>query len=178
MVTRSLKSSMVTTLQITLRNKGAAYLAGRREKSAAQAGDRRPSSGISQTAVGFGVWTRWRRSGLVIGRGPIAVMMPLLLQVRHGRGLLQLLQLDDGPIRVRGRRRWPAGHHGGRHETVQSGQPVTHRARNRQPQQWVTSERVSDNKRDTAAATERGDDPCAPPTTLTVWPRSLHDIRD
>jgi len=87
-----------------LQNKGAAYLAERCEKSAAQAGDRRPS-GISQTAVGFGVWTRGRRSGLLIGRGPVAVMMPLLLQVWHGRGLLQLLQLDDGPIRVWGRRR-------------------------------------------------------------------------
>lgn len=90
---------------IILRNKGAAYLTRRREKSAAQAGDRRPSSGLGQTAIGFGVWTRGRRSGLVIGRGPVAVMMPLLLQVWHGRSLLQLLQLNDGPIRVRGRRR-------------------------------------------------------------------------
>lgn len=81
----------IVILYIILENKGAANLAGRRQKSAAQAGNRRSSSGLGQTAVRFGVWTRGRRGGLVIGFGSVAAVMPLLLQVRHGRGLLQLL---------------------------------------------------------------------------------------
>lgn len=142
-----------------------AYL-GRREEGAAQASDGHPpTAGLSQTPVRFGVGTRGRRVGgatsitvtvavAVVVVVTAAAAAPVLLQVRHGRGLLELLLLHDGPVRVRRRRRGP-GHHGGRNEPVQSGQPVTHRARNRQ-QQWVT--RTEQLGRDGGG----NGDPCVP----------------
>lgn len=116
-----------------------------REESSTQTSDGCTSS-LGQTSVWLGVGTGRNRCTatlfrywpIVLNTPSIAVTVPLL-QVRHRCGLLQLLLLDDGPVRVRRRRCRPTGHRSGCgwYKPVQSGQPVTHRARNR-GQQWVT----------------------------------------
>lgn len=95
----------------------------------------------------------FRGRGHFTAHGTFIAADVALLQVRHGRGFLQLLLLNDGPIRIRRRRRGP-GHRGGRHEPVESGQPVTHRARNRH--QWPMSHRDSSGR-----CCDDDDDPCA-----------------
>lgn len=94
----------------------AAYL-GRWEERSTQAGDGRPA-GLGQAPVRLGVGTGRRRGGALfrvrgqrwsIAAGRTAArafavrrrLLLLLLQVRHGRGLLQLLLLDDDPVRAR-----------------------------------------------------------------------------
>lgn len=96
-------------------------------------------------------------------RGAFIAVVSLLLQVRHRRGLFQLLLLDDDPIGVRRRRRRP-GYRGGRYEPVQSGQPVTHRARNRGSNESQGRQRLRHERRNPARPETRklGDSVTAP----------------